>query len=106
MDFKKAIEASIEPLVQGIAALCRINSVEDKAKPGMPFGEGVAQALHAALKMGEDMGFNYGRWKFLGKKQQQEPRAVYILKTYEEHVDYLVTWMQNRKEWLDMAFGV
>lgn len=57
MDFKKAIEVSIEPLVQDIAALCRINSVEDEAKPGMPFGEGVAQALHAALKMGEDMGF-------------------------------------------------
>jgi len=57
MDFKKAVEASMEPLVRDIAALCRINSVEGEAKPGMPFGEGVAQALDAALKMGADMGF-------------------------------------------------
>lgn len=68
--------------------------------------EVIEQVQHVAEVVGEDMGFNYGRWKFLGKKQQQEPREVYILKTYEEHVDYLVTWMQNRKEWLDMAFGV
>ncbi len=57
MDFKKAIDASMDSLVQDIAALCRINSVEGEAKPGMPFGEGVSEALHTALKMGEDMGF-------------------------------------------------
>ena len=57
MDFKKAIEAAMPALIEDIAALCRINSVESEAKPGMPFGEGVAQALDAALKMGEDMGF-------------------------------------------------
>ena len=57
MDFKKAIEASMPALVEDIAALCRINSVEGEAKPGMPFGEGVAQALETALKMGADMGF-------------------------------------------------
>ena len=45
MDFKKAIENSMDSLVQDIAALCRINSVEGEEKPGMPFGEGVAQTL-------------------------------------------------------------
>ncbi|MBQ9961631.1 MAG: dipeptidase PepV [Firmicutes bacterium] len=57
MDFKKAIDNSMESLVQDIAALCRINSVEGEEKPGMPFGEGVAQSLEAALKLGQDMGF-------------------------------------------------
>lgn len=57
MDFKHAIEASMKPLAEDIAALCRINSVEAEAKPGMPFGEGVAQALDASLKLGEKFGF-------------------------------------------------
>ena len=66
----------------------------------------IEQVAHVAEVVNVDMGFNYNRWKFLGKKQQQEPRDVYTLKTYEEHVEYLLNWMQNRKEWLDMAFGV
>ena len=57
MDFKKAIEAAMEPLTQDISALCQINSVEGEPQPGMPFGEGPAKALEAALEMGEKMGF-------------------------------------------------
>lgn len=57
MDFKKAIDASMEALIQDIAESCRINSVEGEAKPGMPFGEGVAAALDLMLKKGEEMGF-------------------------------------------------
>jgi len=57
MNFKHAIEASMKPLTEDIAALCRINSVEGEAKPGMPFGEGVAEALDAALKLGDKFGF-------------------------------------------------
>lgn len=53
----------------------------------------------------EDMGYNYDRWQFLGKKQQQEPEAIIKLKTYKEHADYLITWMENRKAWLDVVFG-
>ena len=57
MDFKKAIEAAMEPLTQDISALCQINSVEGEPQPGMPFGEGPARALEAALEMGEKLGF-------------------------------------------------
>ena len=35
MDFKKAIEAAMEPLTQDISALCQINSVEGEPQPGM-----------------------------------------------------------------------
>ncbi len=57
MDFKKAVKEAMEPLAQDISALCRINSVEGEPKPGMPFGEGPAEALAKALELGESMGF-------------------------------------------------
>lgn len=57
MDFKKAAGAYVNALAEDISALCRINSVESEAKPGMPFGEGQAAALGEALRMGRKMGF-------------------------------------------------
>ncbi len=57
MDFKKQIEAVMEPMAQDISTLCQINSVEGEPQPGMPFGEGPAKALETALEMGEKMGF-------------------------------------------------
>lgn len=56
---------------------------------------------NAASDIAEDMKKNYEKWDILGKKQQQEPRHVYSLTTYEQHTDYLIQWMENRKEWLD-----
>jgi len=52
-----------------------------------------------------DMQFNYKHWEFLGKKQQQEPKEIVNLRTYKEHADYLIRWMENRKAWLDTAFS-
>ncbi len=57
MDFTQAVREALQPLTEDIAALCKIKSVEGDPKPGMPFGEGPAQALEAALVMGERMGF-------------------------------------------------
>lgn len=57
MDFTQAVREALQPLTEDIAALCKIKSVEGDPKPGMPFGEGPAQALEAALAMGERMGF-------------------------------------------------
>ena len=57
MDFKKAVEAAMPALIEDIAKICRINSVEADPLPGMPFGQGVADALEATLKLGEEMGF-------------------------------------------------
>ncbi len=57
MDFTKEIKSVMEPLAKDISALCQIKSVEGEAKPGMPFGEEPAKALHAALELGEKMGF-------------------------------------------------
>ncbi len=57
MDFTHYIAEAMNPLMADIAALCRINSVQGEAQPGMPFGEGPAAALEAALKLGASMGF-------------------------------------------------
>ncbi|MCI9476708.1 MAG: dipeptidase PepV [Emergencia sp.] len=57
MDLTKEMQSVMEPLAKDISALCQINSVEGEAKPGMPFGEGPARALQAALELGEKMGF-------------------------------------------------
>ena len=50
------------------------------------------------------MEYNYKRWDFMGKFIHQEPDAIVALTTYNEHVDYKIQWMQNRKAWLDSEF--
>ncbi|MFI3225902.1 MAG: dipeptidase PepV [Clostridia bacterium] len=57
MNFDKAIEAKLDEVVQSISRICKINSVEDAPKKGMPFGEGPAKALECALEIGEELGF-------------------------------------------------
>lgn len=44
-------------LIEQVQALVRINSTPGEAKPGMPFGEGPAQALNYALALCEKLGF-------------------------------------------------
>ncbi|MBO5653538.1 MAG: CotH kinase family protein, partial [Clostridia bacterium] len=60
---------------------------------------------NAANDIMEDMNKNYEVWDILGEKQQQEPSQVYNLTTYQEHVDYLIEWMENRQAWLDREFS-
>jgi succinyl-diaminopimelate desuccinylase len=45
-----------DDIVKSTQELIKIRSVEDEAKPGMPFGEGVNQALEYTLKLGESLG--------------------------------------------------
>ena len=59
----------------------------------------------ASFEISADMQKNYTRWKILGQKRHQEPVAIYKLTTYKQHVDYLITWMENRKAWLDNEFA-
>lgn len=54
---EKVLEKVREQVIEDIIELCSINSVEDKEKEGMPFGEGPAKALQWVLKRGESMGF-------------------------------------------------
>lgn len=57
MEFIKLIESYEKDIVKSTQEIIRIKSVEEEAKPKMPFGEGPAKALEYALNLAEDMGF-------------------------------------------------
>lgn len=46
-----------DDIIKSIQDVVKIRSVTDKAKPGMPFGEGVGSTLEKALDIAENMGF-------------------------------------------------
>ncbi len=45
---------------------------------------------------------NFKRWPIYGIKQNQEPFKVVALKNADEHLDYLVTWLKDRKMWMTL----
>lgn len=57
MNYEKVIEEDFESLLSDIKQIVSINSVQSNPLPGMPFGQGTAEALSTVLKMGSDMGF-------------------------------------------------
>ncbi|MCC5911183.1 MAG: dipeptidase PepV [Clostridiaceae bacterium] len=56
-ELKQVVENNQEQLIASIQDLVKINSVEGEPMEGMPFGEGVDQALKFALELGEALGF-------------------------------------------------
>jgi len=76
------VDAHREELVEDVKKLVRIQSDKEPALPGMPYGEGPAKALEAALKLAEGYGFyttNYDN--YVG--------AVDILPENDHHLDVL-----------------
>ncbi len=60
-----------------------------------------------AEKYAVDVDANYTRWdNFLGSRQWRSLPEVDKLKTYPEHVDYLVTWLNNRVGWMEKELGI
>lgn len=57
MNYSEKINSLKEELVNETQDLLRIKSVLSEEKPGMPFGEGIDNALKHALKLGERLGF-------------------------------------------------
>lgn len=57
MDFNKKVIELEQNLIEDTQKILRIKSVQEEGKPGMPFGEGVNNALEAMLKIGSNMGF-------------------------------------------------
>ncbi len=54
-----------------------------------------------------DIDANYTRWDgFLGSHQWRSLPEVDRLKTHPEHVDYLVTWLNNRVAWIEKELGI
>lgn len=57
MKLNKRIDEMKEQLISSTQEVLRIKSIEEEAKPGMPFGEGVSKCLDSALKTCRDLGF-------------------------------------------------
>ncbi len=57
MKIDENVSALKERLIEDVQKLVRINSVSSEEKPGVPFGEGPAEALDAALNIARDLGF-------------------------------------------------
>lgn len=57
MEFIKLAESYKEDIIKSTQDIIRIKSVEEEAKPNMPFGEGPYKALEFALNLCEEMGF-------------------------------------------------
>lgn len=59
--YKKQIEEYFaihkDEMLNDICSMIRIRSDRGEAKEGMPFGEGPAKALNAALELASNMGF-------------------------------------------------
>lgn len=57
VDLHKEVLKYKDELIASLQESVRIKSVEEAAKPGMPFGEGPAKALEHFLSVGEKLGF-------------------------------------------------
>lgn len=58
MKLEKLVDGFKDELVNSVQEIIRIKSVEDKERPGMPFGEGVNEALEYALNLSRKLGFS------------------------------------------------
>lgn len=78
MDLQKEVLKYKDELIASLQESIRIKSVEEKALPGMPFGEGPAKALEHFLSVGEKLGFkvqnfdNYAGHIDFGTDDQEE----------------------------------
>ncbi|EOD00915.1 dipeptidase PepV [Caldisalinibacter kiritimatiensis] len=57
MKLESLVESYKNEIVESVKKIVRIKSVEGQSRPGMPFGEGVNEALEYALKLSEKLGF-------------------------------------------------
>lgn len=57
MEINKKIDELKEELISSTQKLVRIKSIEEEAKEGMPYGEGVAITLDKALEISKNLGF-------------------------------------------------
>ncbi len=52
----------------------------------------------------EEFDENFERWPIFGQKINREPMEVRMLKSHDEHAEYLALWLEERIAWLDKYF--
>ncbi len=50
--------------------------------------------------------YNFEKWnKLLGNKTSLQPEHIREMKTYDDHINYLLNFINTRFEWLDNAIN-
>ncbi|MHB1151058.1 MAG: CotH kinase family protein [Eubacteriales bacterium] len=57
--------------------------------------------LEAGQKYNKAFSRNFVKWPIFGQVMNRETPFITALKTYDEHVQYLAGWAENRIKWLD-----
>src|SRR5690554_2960198 len=57
MDVNERITELTDEIIDSLQKLLMIKSVESEARPGMPFGDGVNQALEEVIELADNLGF-------------------------------------------------
>lgn len=57
MKAKHFVQENLTSITEDICKLVSINTVNDTARPGKPFGEGIDKGLNFILKVGKELGF-------------------------------------------------
>ncbi len=48
---------------------------------------------------------NFEEWQIFGQCMNREPREIVKLKTYDQHYQYLITWLNSRVDWMNSFIG-
>lgn len=84
MKIKKYIDRNEKSLIKSTKKIIKIKSTQEKAKPGMPFGKGPADALKFALDLSKKIGFrtknldNYVGWAEWGQGEEMIGIMVHL----------------------------
>ena len=58
MKAKHFVQENLTSITEDICKLVSINTVNDTARPGKPFGDGIDKGLKFLLKIGKELGFD------------------------------------------------
>jgi hypothetical protein len=48
---------------------------------------------------------NFEEWQIFGQCMNREPREITKLKTYNQHYQYLISWLNSRVDWMNSFIG-
>ena len=70
----------------------------------------IIQSLHGMIQTEVDTNYNslrrnFERWKIFGRKMNRETSAVVKLKNYNEHYQYLLSWLDGRVDFMNTFVG-
>ncbi len=70
----------------------------------------VINSLHDMIQAEVDANYNslkrnFERWQIFGEPQNREPEAIVQLKNYDQHYKYLLSWLDDRIDFMNAFIG-